>query len=707
MAAKANSDRADIQRRPSLVAILLVIWLAFALRIHRLGYEAFWIDEILTLRTTQGGAAAILEQTAHPPLLYTLTALSVAAFGTSEFALRLPSLLAAMPAFPLLIALGTKWRQPGAGLWAALLLAISPLHVKYAQEARHYALLMTLSLASTLLLYRALQKPRPARWLAFAAITVADLYAHYGALMVLAAQMLLTGTWIAWRGRSSRRLWPCPAAAASLTLVLYLPWLPHLGSALAYNVGAYAVTETGHAVPAEAWLREAFYAFGMYYGYLPYLLLALALGGTLLWARQGRWPLLGFWLVSLALPPALILLFQVARGAYARYIIYALPLYLFPAGVCIHALLRRAEGVARPARRIATFSAAGAILLLGLPPVAREHALQQNDWHGIMHYLETHAADDDVFVTLALSDPPGTNPVDIPFAYYRERYELDQIWLTADQLQLDSLAPLEGQGGKAWLILLNTTANSAPLAVPAGNSVEVVPFQTRLFVARSDRNMGNALDELIYLLQQTLPLAPAAHHCLLYRDLAILDAARGQYVTADEELARVAASCPAGAPSRDEIHSAVYTGLQSALRRAAVEGDTTEARRVASRLLRYNAKEPAALDVLTAYNLLERFRQGEVQVENSAPEAVRVVRFTMPHNGDWGNALLLHPPAAVTYRLALPQAPLVFQSRVALAPRSWDWGGDGATFVVRLRRENGELVELYRQHVANDAPGRD
>src|SRR5690606_23753028 len=115
-------------------------------------------------------------------LHYALTALSIAAFGESEFAARLPSMLASVPAIPLLIVLGQEMQQREAGLWSALLLAFSPLHLIYAQEARHYALLMTLSLASFVLLLRALRQPQWRWWLAFAMVTILNLYTHYAAL---------------------------------------------------------------------------------------------------------------------------------------------------------------------------------------------------------------------------------------------------------------------------------------------------------------------------------------------------------------------------------------------------------------------------------------------------------------------------------------------------------------------------------------------
>jgi hypothetical protein len=78
----------------------------------------------------------------------------------------------------------------------------------------------------------------------------------------------------------------------------------------------------------------------------------------------------------------------------------------------------------------------------------------------------------------------------------------------------------------------------------------------------------------------------------------------------------------------------------------------------------------------------------------------------MPPNNYEGDVLLLHPPGSVTYDLSLPEDPTVFRTRIAMVPDSWEWGGDGSTFVVLIRTEDGNVEELFRQHVSNDLSDR-
>jgi hypothetical protein len=79
----------------------------------------------------------------------------------------------------------------------------------------------------------------------------------------------------------------------------------------------------------------------------------------------------------------------------------------------------------------------------------------------------------------------------------------------------------------------------------------------------------------------------------------------------------------------------------------------------------------------------------------------------MPRNGDWGEVILTHPPASVSFELILPDEHTELRTRIALDPQSWPWGGDGVTFIVAVQENGGPAVELYRKYVANDESGHD
>ena len=94
----------------------------------------------------------------------------------SEMALRLPAAIASILGVAALWALGRRMLGPTVGLLAAFFLALSAMHIEFAQEVHAYALLATLSTLLLWSLLRAAQREagpaageqrRPAwRWLA-------------------------------------------------------------------------------------------------------------------------------------------------------------------------------------------------------------------------------------------------------------------------------------------------------------------------------------------------------------------------------------------------------------------------------------------------------------------------------------------------------------------------------------------------------------
>jgi uncharacterized membrane protein len=260
-----------------------VILLAFALRLHQLEQFSFWIDEALTpLRTAQGvgdiiaGRTFIQEavsQDTHPPLYYLLVKATRALWGESDFAYRYFSVLWGILLVPLLAQFGRRlapqqgWRVGG---WAAVLIAINPLHVWYAQEARMYTLLVFWGAAMSYVLWRALQRPPHGRDLGralalYALCAFLTLYTHYTAIFLIAVQLLLWA-WVLWQA-GYKRLIGAGVAAVLLALIPLVPLaLPRLftGAEAGYTylsplimlsdlVGGFSM---GVTAPPIDWLRN-------------------------------------------------------------------------------------------------------------------------------------------------------------------------------------------------------------------------------------------------------------------------------------------------------------------------------------------------------------------------------------------------------------------------------------------------------------------
>jgi hypothetical protein len=236
-----------------LLALLALLLFAFGLRVYRLPAQSLWYDEGVSWYLTRMSPPALTVWTANdiqPPLYYYLLWLWVRLAGTSEYALRFPSVFFGVLTLPLLWITARRLLGMRAAWLAALLLALSPLHVYYAQEARMYTLLTFLGLLSSYLLLRlassrgqTLPSPHRGEGLgmggAYVLAVVAALYTHYFAFFLLAAHALYVLYKWGQRLLSAHLLRPRVSTSTStstltltLTLIsiflLYLPWLPFL-----------------------------------------------------------------------------------------------------------------------------------------------------------------------------------------------------------------------------------------------------------------------------------------------------------------------------------------------------------------------------------------------------------------------------------------------------------------------------------------------
>lgn len=84
-------------------------------------------------------------------------------------------------------------------------------------------------------------------------------------------------------------------------------------------------------------------------------------------------------------------------------------------------------------------------------------------------------------------------------------------------------------------------------------------------------------------------------------------------------------------------------------------------------------------------------------------ERVALTEFTMPQNGDTRPVIFAHAPAEIAIPLTLPDERTLLWLSPALDPQAWDWGGDGVTFIVKVRTAMGEDT-LWRRHLSPANP---
>lgn len=234
---------AALLRRPTVLLLALTL-LALALRLSRLDYQDYWDDEILTLLAPRPPAHVILlslgTYTIHPPLYYILVHFWMFV-GSDIITIRLLSVLMGTAAVPLLYLLGRTIASQPVALAAAALLAISPTHVFYSQQARIYALFVLVVPGTTLLFLYAWRHGGWHRWLVFGVGVAAAFYSHtYAPFSVLGMDAwALIETYR--QRRIDRGRWAGLIAAQVFGLVLFLPFVPQL-------------TQTVNSVRKQFWI---------------------------------------------------------------------------------------------------------------------------------------------------------------------------------------------------------------------------------------------------------------------------------------------------------------------------------------------------------------------------------------------------------------------------------------------------------------------
>ncbi len=199
---------------------------------YHIGRPSFWRDEAATISGSQRPVGAIFvltrTQDAVHGLYYLVMHFVIAVGGSSETALRLPSLIAMSLAAGLVAALGRRLARdsdlpaPAAvGLAAGLLFALVPLTTRYTQEARPYALTTLFAAAATYCLVRAAARDGRVWWVAYpVALTLTGAFNLFAVLLAAAH-----GVTLLWARRRDV-LWPwllgCAAAAALLAPIAVL-----------------------------------------------------------------------------------------------------------------------------------------------------------------------------------------------------------------------------------------------------------------------------------------------------------------------------------------------------------------------------------------------------------------------------------------------------------------------------------------------------
>lgn len=231
-----------------LIALVLA---ATVVRAHGLAATNLWLDEANSWQVASASWPALFSEVRRSPLgplYFVLLKAWIIAFGDTVGALRSLSLIASIALIPVVYAIGVRLLSRPVALLACCLLALSPLELYFAQEARMYMLVSLLG-ALCILAYASWRDTvarsrgphsTTAHWtlLCYVAAACALLFTHLvaGLLLVAINADAVAELWIAQRRSNSR--WAWIGANLAIALIVF---------------GYLASISAGSAVSSQAW----------------------------------------------------------------------------------------------------------------------------------------------------------------------------------------------------------------------------------------------------------------------------------------------------------------------------------------------------------------------------------------------------------------------------------------------------------------------
>jgi mannosyltransferase len=314
---------------PWFVPLLITAALGF----YRITSIVLWWDELSTLDIIERPVSGIIATAGHVDAVHSFYYLFmhfwVMVFGTSVFAMRLPSLLAMCGATVCTALIAQRLFDRRVAYTAAFVFSLVPGVDRYACEARSYGLVVLGSALALLLLLRALERPGLRRWAGYGALVAVTGALNLIALTGLAAH--LVAVLVSRTGGRRERL-RAFAIAVGAALVLVSPVAvfgmieagSQLGTLPQYSLSSLPLLwqETGCSTSFSVLVVLA----------LPFAALHRMHRSAAVVVGAATLPIMALWVVSVN---------SIGFSFFARYLLFVLPAW----AIAVAAAVDRFKGV--------------------------------------------------------------------------------------------------------------------------------------------------------------------------------------------------------------------------------------------------------------------------------------------------------------------------------------------------------------------------
>lgn len=192
-----NNERSEVKYifRKTLFYVLVITLFGAFLRFYHLGFKSLWLDEAVIYLNSLGSISEIIQKNAlrnSAPPTFTLLIRLITCFGNSEFWLRVPSCIAGILSIPVMYLAFKDYAGKRGATLGCLLLAISPVHIKYSQQVREYSFVVLLTLLLCYCMTKVIQKKDVKQFLLFGITAAISILFQYGlALVVMVLSIII------------------------------------------------------------------------------------------------------------------------------------------------------------------------------------------------------------------------------------------------------------------------------------------------------------------------------------------------------------------------------------------------------------------------------------------------------------------------------------------------------------------------------------
>ena len=480
--------------------LLGLLALAAALRFNDLAGESLWYDEAYSVWSSRMDILSprvLWEWRIEFPVYYWLLHVWMRLFGDGQVAVRSLSAVAGALSVVPMVGWGRRLFGERAGWAAGLMLAVSPYHIWYSQEARMYACAVLLALVSSYAFWRLVQGARWPWWAVHALSTGLTFSLHYYVGWLVLSQNLFMAVWTWSKHPTWRRWWRAMLpwiGEQLLVLLLALPafavfwhkaaglnqwgWLSERYGApgLRSLVGLFSTFVVGSTYRGPSWLRWVI---------LLGFALVIAWGAWATWRKRSEGHTTWAWGLaagSLLLAVGAVFLLGQFRPIWVpRYLLLFLPSLLLLVACGLSAVSGRWGDVLFAL--LVLGSASGLVGLYG--------EQQKEDWRGVARLLLAERRADEALILM-------DGECRVPYAYYAPeddplRLEVSRF---ADGSALDEAVDrvsVQESGERLWVLVSHAEAEGlvSRLDSAAGWQREATPQFVGIELYRYARAEGS------------------------------------------------------------------------------------------------------------------------------------------------------------------------------------------------------------------------